>query len=297
EPPPSYPAAGIADLSAARSALHEVASRFSSTWPELQQIAVLTDLGIYDLSGPMLAAAHQERADSLRGRGRHAAEARAWTPTTEAWRGLFLLARDHHHTAKTTWGLWRSVPPERTEAAWKIAYPIAHDRAVWTASREADLDPFLVLGLMRQESTYNAIARSPVGARGAMQIMPRTGHLMADLAHDIGYSSGDLEDPGFAIDMGIDYLALLHERFDGVSPLAIASYNAGPFNVSGWLGNTGAAMPLDAWVEHIPYKETRDYVKRVTGGWSAYVALYGESDAAVVLPATPAGDHPEIVDF
>ncbi len=297
DPPPSYPTARLVDLGPAEAALRDAGTRYAATWPELGEIAVLCDLGIYDLSGPMLAAAHQERADSLRGKGRHPAEARAWDPTPQAWRGLFLLARDHHHTAKTLSGLWNSVPADLARQALQIAWPLAHDRAVWTSARAADLDPYLVLGLMRQESTYNAIARSRAGARGAMQIMPRTGHLLADIQHDIDFSAGDLEDPGKAIEMGIQYLSLLQQRFDGVPPLAIASYNAGPFNVSGWLANTGTDLPLDLWVEHIPYKETRDYVKKVTAGWSTYVALYGDPDAGVLLPRTPAGDHPEIVDF
>jgi hypothetical protein len=297
DPPPSYPVDGIVDLAPARALLGEAGTRFQATWPELAEIAALCDLGIYDLSGPMLAAVHQERTDSLRGKGHHPVESRAWSPSPEAWRGLFLLARDHHHTAKTMWGLWNALPPEKSEQAWQIAWPLAHDREVWTQARAADLDPYLVLGLMRQESTYNAIARSRAGARGAMQIMPRTGHLLADLQHDLDFSAGDLEDPGRAVEMGIQYLALLDARFEGVAPLAIASYNAGPFNTSGWLANTGSDMPLDVWVEHIPYKETRDYVKKVTGGWSTYVALYAEDEAGVVLPARPAGDHPDIVDF
>jgi soluble lytic murein transglycosylase len=86
-------------------------------------------------------------------------------------------------------------------------------------------------------------------------------------------------------------------RFDNVFPLAVASYNAGPFNVSSWLGGTGADMPIDEWVEHIPLKETREYVQKVTAGYAAYIQLYGPSGAGIALPPSPKGDHPEIVDF
>ncbi len=54
---------------------------------------------------------------------------------------------------------------------------------------------------------------------------------------------------------------------------------------------------MDAFVEHIPFRETRDYVKRVSSGYVAYVALYGPVGASVVVPEHPAGDHPEVVDF
>jgi soluble lytic murein transglycosylase len=150
---------------------------------------------------------------------------------------------------------------------------------------------------MRQESTYNAIAVSRVGARGAMQIMPRTGHLIADLNHDTTFTAGDLEDPTLAIEYGIQYMGLLMERFDGVYPLAIASYNGGPHNVSAWLDGTGAKMPIDAWVEHIPFRETRRYVKGVSGAYARYVALYAPEGTEIVLPESPRGDHPDVVDF
>ena len=66
----------------------------------------------------------------------------------------------------------------------------------------------------------------------------------------------------------------LLERYEGAYPLAIASYNGGPFNVSGWLDGTGADMPMDAWVEHIPFRETRDYVKNVLSNTVYYAALF-----------------------
>ena len=90
-----------------------------------------------------------------------------------------------------------------------MAYPLAHSRVVWDACRDHDVDPFMVLGLMRQESTYRATAVSRVGARGAMQIMPRTGHLLADLVHDTDFTAGDLVDPIVSVQYGIRYLGLL----------------------------------------------------------------------------------------
>ena len=56
-------------------------------------------------------------------------------------------------------------------------------------------------------------------------------------------------------------------------------------------------MPMDEWVEHIPFRETRDYVKKVSAGYSTYLALYAPEGTHIVLPPTPRGDHAEIVDF
>ncbi len=127
--------------------------------------------------------------------------------------------------------------------------------------------------------------------------MLRTGHLLADIEGDLDFTAGDLEDPVLSAEYGIRYLGLLMQRFDGVYPLALASYNGGPFNVSAWLAGTGSDMPIDAWVEHIPFRETRGYVKKVSAGYAAYVALYAPDGAMVNIPSNPRGDHREIVDF
>jgi soluble lytic murein transglycosylase len=179
----------------------------------------------------------------------------------------------------------------------RLGFPLAHGNYAWDHARDNDIDPYMVLGLMRAESTYSPIALSPVGARGAMQIMPRTGHLLAALAHDTEFDAADLEDPMVALGYGISYLSLLMDRFEGAWPLAVASYNGGPHAVSAWLDGTGFDMPMDAWVEHIPYRETRRYVKKVGQHYATYVALYGDDGAAVVAPPRPTADHPEIVDF
>lgn len=298
EPPRSYVPGPYFDHAAAGQALSRFADEQASTWPRLQAVYDLARVGLYDLSGPMLSAVYEEWREALRrpGHPRHAA-ARQARLEGEVWRNLFLFARDHHHTARFLYGLADEVPRELRADAMRLSYPLAHDRYVWTHAREHGIDPFLVMGLMRQESTYNAIAVSRVGARGAMQIMPRTGHLLADLAHDTEFTAGDLEDPVLSVGYGITYLGLLMERFEGVYPLAIASYNGGPFNVSAWLKGAGPDVPLDAFVEMIPFRETRDYVKKVTAGYATYLALYAPEDTHIVLPPTPRGDHPEIVDF
>lgn len=296
-PPPSYPRAGFGAPDAGRASLRQGAALAGEAWPELAQVAELADLGLYDLSGPLISTVYAERTKALVRSGPRRTALKAWAPSPEQWRDIFLFARDHHHVARAAYGWAVRVPPADARAALQLAFPLAHDRAVWAASYARDVDPFLVLGLMRQESTYNAIARSRVGARGAMQIMPRTGHLLADLAHDTDFTAGDLEDPTVSVQYGITYLDLLLTRFDGAFPLAVASYNAGPFNASAWLAGVGPGVPTEVWVEHIPFRETREYVQKVTAYYETYLALYAPDHHGVVLPATPTGDHPEIVDF
>ena len=111
------------------------------------------------------------------------------------------------------------------------------------------------------------------------------------------YSPGDLEDPAINLRYGIYYFSKLLDRFDGVFPLAVASYNGGPHNVSRWYERHQGNIDLDAYVEQIEYDETRDYVKRVSGHYARYVAIYEGTDARVALPPSPRGDDAAIIDF
>lgn len=298
-PPGSYLTSALFDPSAISRSMSRWATAHKAAWPELEAAFELARGGLYDHSGPLFSAIYEEWRAAYKNRNnrKHAA-ARAMKLDPDGWRNVFKYVRDHHHTARFHHSAWEQIEdPQLAREAKRIAYPLAHDRYVWSHSREHGVDPFLVLGLMRQESTYNSIARSPVGARGAMQIMPRTGHLVANITNDLQYDAGDLEDPTFAVGHGIRYLGLLMERFDGAYPLAIASYNGGPFNVSSWRKGTGTDMPMDAFVEHIPFRETRDYVKRVSAGYSAYLSLYAQPGTLLVPPETPRGDHEDVIDF
>ena len=114
------------------------------------------------------------------------------------------------------------------------------------------------MGLIHQESYYNAKARSVVGATGLMQLMPSTGKELAQRLH----TSSNLENPDTNIRLGTYYFRMLVDMFNGAVNLAIASYNAGQGNVLRW--KRGApGKPMDEFLESIPFPETRNYVKRV----------------------------------
>jgi soluble lytic murein transglycosylase len=153
-----------------------------------------------------------------------------------------------------------------------------------------------MLGLMRQESTYQNAALSPVGAIGLIQVMPGTGAKLAAMLGEPRYSPRQLEDPVTNLRYGIFYFGKLLERFDGVFPFAVASYNGGPHNMSRWYRSSVGKIETDQMVEMIEYDETRDYVKRVTGNYARYVEIY-EPGARVLLPPRPLGDDPSVVDF
>lgn len=153
--------------------------------------------------------------------------------------------------------------------------PRAYRELVERVAREQDLDPNLLFAVMRVESVYDQRIVSTAGAVGLMQIMPRTGRLIARQLGVENFDTTDLLDPETNVRFAAWYLSSLIERFDGRLPLAIASYNGGPHNVRVWIRERGTAMPLDAFLEHIPFSQTHRYVRRVLTHYEAYRAQQG----------------------
>ncbi len=141
----------------------------------------------------------------------------------------------------------------------KMYYPRKYEEAIIKYSQQNNLDPYLVMGLIHQESSFNPVARSPVGAVGLMQLMPPTAK---ELARRLG-SSSNVEDPEVNIRLGTYYFRRLVDMFRGVVQLAVASYNAGMGNVMRWR-HAAPRKPMDEFIESMPFAETRNYVKRVT---------------------------------
>jgi soluble lytic murein transglycosylase len=170
-------------------------------------------------------------------------------------------------------GLTATGHPALPRTFWEVIYPFGWRDEVSEAAGRAGLDPFLVAAVVREESSYYPRAVSRAGARGLMQLMPATARPMAEvrgLAFDGG---GLLDDPRANLEMGTAFLAGLMREFPDPR-LAIAAYNAGPRRVHGWWKARRTA-DLEAWVEQIPFDETRQYVKRVMLSWTEYRRLYG----------------------
>ena len=165
----------------------------------------------------------------------------------------------------TGWGGWDRVS-ER---------PRAYSDQVERAARRHGLDPNLLFAVMRVESVYQKEIVSYAGAIGLCQIMPRTGQLIADAMGKRDYTTADLLDPDTNLDFAAWYLRSLLERFDGRLPLAVASYNGGPHNVRRWMQGLPQDMPLDVFLEHIPFDQTHRYVRRVLTHYEAYRAQEG----------------------
>jgi soluble lytic murein transglycosylase len=146
-------------------------------------------------------------------------------------------------------------------------FPIAFGKTVMKASRQTGLKPSSIWSIIRQESAFNQHAVSYVGAKGLMQLMPKTAR---NVARKLGMGKGTprLFSPAINIRLGSTYLAAQKTRFGNLA-LASAAYNAGPHRVSRWLKRTPFDAP-EAWVEAIPFSETRRYVQQVM----AFVSVY-----------------------
>ncbi|WP_245781270.1 lytic transglycosylase domain-containing protein [Celeribacter neptunius] len=150
------------------------------------------------------------------------------------------------------------------------------------AQSDLAVEPELALAISRRESEFYAKARSHVGARGLMQLMPRTGTAMAEKLGVAGFEEGQLEDPVLNARLGSAYLAQLIEEFGHNIPLVSVGYNAGPSRARDWITRygdprSGQVDPVD-WIEHLPFRETRNYVMRVAESIPVYRArLHGET--------------------
>ncbi len=287
------------DPEAAQQQLASFARAHAELWADLPAIADLAGVGLHDLSGPAMELLYEEWHAARRRRTPREATLRAQVaPSFAEWRALFVAAGDHHHASRFSYGLQKgALTTEDRAAAQRLAFPLAYRTDMLENAERHDVDPLLMWGVMRQESLFQATAVSSAGARGLLQVMPKTGARVAAGLGEVGYRPSSLEDPRTNVRYGTWYLGRLLDRFDGGWPLAVAAYNAGPVNVSSWYRPNRGHIDMDDFVEQIPLAETRDYVKKVSGWYATYVALYGPDGAVVDVPRRPGEDDPTIVDY
>jgi len=160
---------------------------------------------------------------------------------------------------------------------WEMFYPLGWRDALTAAAGRASVDPFLVAAVVREESSFYPAARSRVGARGLMQLMPDTGRAVAQ-ARQIPFPDATvLDQPVTNLELGSTFFAGLLREF-GDPRLAAAAYNAGPTRVREWWAGR-RSDDLEVWVDQIPYNETRAFVKRVMLSYEEYRRIYGGSQS------------------
>lgn len=153
----------------------------------------------------------------------------------------------------------------------KERFPLAYKDLFVRYTGDKDISKSYAMAIARQESAWNPKVRSPVGATGLMQIMPGTATHTVKMFSIPGYNSASqLLDPETNINIGTSYLQYVYQQFGNNRIYASAAYNAGPGRVRTWQDNSAGRLNAAAFVESIPFSETRGYVKNVL----AYDAYY-----------------------
>lgn len=143
-----------------------------------------------------------------------------------------------------------------------LRFPQVFEMIYGKAGHATDLSISTLLAVTRQESAFADRARSSANARGLMQLLPATAKRTAKKAGLRQPTTLDLYEPAINIRIASEYLAALMERYDQQRPLAFAAYNAGEHRVDRWIKDR-KGMPMEVWIETIPFRETRGYVKSV----------------------------------
>ncbi len=172
-----------------------------------------------------------------------------------------------------------------------LRFPILYRNMIETNAQDDGIDPSWVYGILRQESAFMTDARSDVGALGLMQLMPRTGWLTGLRIHLLVRSDSAILDVANNLRLGASYLKTVLDDTGGREVLATAAYNAGPNRIQQWLPQ-GHTLDADTWVDTIPYRETRNYVKNVMAFSTVYAYLLGDRQFSLdrAMPAVPAAD-------
>jgi soluble lytic murein transglycosylase len=163
-------------------------------------------------------------------------------------------------------------PEEMTREEWDVFYPLTHWNIITEQARARSLDPYMVAGLIRQESVFEPRAISPARAYGLMQVLVETGQAVAR-RHGINrtVTTSTILEPQLNIQLGTAYMREQLNRFGRIEYLA-AAYNAGPGRAVAWRASLPA--PIDEWAEAVPFRETRGYIQGVVRNMLQYRRLY-----------------------
>jgi tetratricopeptide (TPR) repeat protein len=188
---------------------------------------------------------------------------------------LFKKAGGFQKAIGLSWGISRNNHHSISPSLAEILFPKPYLQKAIQESASYRLSPYLVLALMRQESAFNKKVVSSAQAIGLMQLLPSTASRVARSMGENPPNHKDLKKPEVNIQLGVKYLHEMLNNYEDNIIFALASYNAGPHKVRQWVEVRSVLKPLE-FIESIPFKETRNYVKKVLRNYVIYKTLYGE---------------------
>jgi soluble lytic murein transglycosylase len=191
------------------------------------------------------------------------------------------LYTDTGHYDRAIEVMKRSVPsyfavdiPTLPRVYWEALFPRPYWSDLKRFSVANGLDPYLVASLIRQESEFNPVAVSRANAVGLMQLLPKTGKIVAHQVDLKRYNPTELFTPAVNLQLGTRYFRGMVDKFGGSFEHALAAYNAGSDRVEEWMGQ-GPYRDSPEFVESIPFTETREYVQAILRNAAVYRQLYG----------------------
>jgi soluble lytic murein transglycosylase len=168
-----------------------------------------------------------------------------------------------------------AYPDQTTQLRWRVAFPTPFKDDVQRFARQRNLPMALVYAIMREESGFNPRVESWANARGLLQLMEQTAQNVARADGFGELTAAQLFDPTINIRLGTAYMAELSGQTGAHPALIVAGYNGGYGAVARWVSERGD-LPLDLFVEDIPFGQTRNYTKRVLTSYWTYSMLYGQ---------------------
>ena len=158
----------------------------------------------------------------------------------------------------------------------RVAFPLPYLDLIRREAMEWGVDPIILAAIIRQESAFKADIVSRAGAIGLMQVMPPTGAQLARVHGPSDFQEAHLASPEVSLHLGAAYFVEMSARYDGVLPLILSAYNAGPTRATRWK-QYPEISDLLRFTERIPFVETRGYVKNVRRNVGIYGVLYGQN--------------------
>jgi len=249
---------------AAKSARAAAAARVVEAWPDdpaLRRARLLTDLGLDDLASSEIELSR----------------AKAEPHAVAALEALILSRRGERRKSMLTIraafpALGSPYQASLPEEALRLYYPLDYQPTILKWAEANRLPPYVVYGMIRQESGFDVNAVSTAGARGLMQIMPSTAK---ELARHFGvpFSRDRMSDPAFNLQIGTAYFREVLSMFDDNLDLALAGYNGGPFRIKR-LWHQSGGKEVDRFLEGLDIEESKIYVKRILVLSDSYRQLY-----------------------
>ncbi len=262
-------------------------SASTERFPLLDRVPPVEGSGKVTLSDPPSDDLHLQKAELLGNGGLVDFAARELQAAASADTGNWVTGEtaqlyiDTGHYDRAIEVMKRSTPnyfaldiPDLPRSYWEALFPKPYWNDLKRHATANGLDPYLVASLIRQESEFNPAAVSRAHAVGLMQLLPRTGKLVAKEVKLKRYSPSQLYTPEVNLQLGTRYFKGMVDKFGGSFEYALAAYNAGSDRVEEWLGQGKYRDPQE-FVESIPFTETREYVQAILRNANVYKQLYG----------------------